>query len=188
MPRTKKGGFTLLELMIVVAIIGILAAVAIPVYSMYVHRSKAAENFTVLQGIRDREEAYFTEYHVYSPSISFTPRNCDVTNADTARWDGHENEDEWRNLGFWPSGPTYYSYSVVSPYDANGNFNAGDDYRPSENLGDNFCDGAHQMPAGRPWVAAESCGDVDADGNKAHFVVSSENRTVCHLEEEDSEY
>src|SRR5216110_2980158 len=43
LPRKRSSGFTLVELMIVVAIIGILAAVAIPAFSKYIKRSKTAE-------------------------------------------------------------------------------------------------------------------------------------------------
>src|SRR5665647_870477 len=45
-------GFTLIELMIVVAIIGILAAVAIPAYGDYTARAQAAEAFTLMDGLK----------------------------------------------------------------------------------------------------------------------------------------
>ncbi|OZA31193.1 MAG: hypothetical protein B7X93_00520 [Hydrogenophilales bacterium 17-61-9] len=45
-------GFTLIELMIVVAIIGILAAVAIPAYQDYTARAQASEGFILLDGLK----------------------------------------------------------------------------------------------------------------------------------------
>jgi type IV pilus assembly protein PilA len=51
MNKMQKG-FTLIELMIVVAIIGILAAIAIPAYSDYTARSQASEAFVMLDGIK----------------------------------------------------------------------------------------------------------------------------------------
>ncbi len=53
-PRTanRTAGFTLIELMIVVAIIGILAAVAIPAYQDYTAKAQASEAMTILGGLK----------------------------------------------------------------------------------------------------------------------------------------
>ena len=52
MKQTVQKGFTLIELMIVVAIIGILAAVAIPAYSDYTAKAQASEAFVLLDGLK----------------------------------------------------------------------------------------------------------------------------------------
>lgn len=55
---TKQKGFTLIELMIVVAIIGILAAVAIPAYSDYMTKTKVSEASILVAGIRTCVDEY----------------------------------------------------------------------------------------------------------------------------------
>ena len=57
----KQKGFTLIELMIVVAIIGILAAIAIPQYNKYVARTQVAEAFTLLGPVKQALTLYHQE-------------------------------------------------------------------------------------------------------------------------------
>ena len=59
----NRKGFTLIELMIVVAIIGILAVVAIPGYMAYIASSKTSEAKDNLKGIADGASAYFQAVH-----------------------------------------------------------------------------------------------------------------------------
>lgn len=59
-------GFTLIELMIVVAVIGILSAIAYPSYSEYVQRSRIAEATANLSEMRIRQERFFQDNRTYA--------------------------------------------------------------------------------------------------------------------------
>ena len=64
-------GFSLVELMIVVAIIGVLAAVAVPQYQRYVDRSRSAEAQSVLGTLHKHQKLFYIENKHYHPGIEF---------------------------------------------------------------------------------------------------------------------
>ncbi len=66
-------GFTLIELMIVVAIVGIISAVAIPQYSRYVVRGNRAAAQAVMLDAANREKQYLLDARAYAIDVSGTP-------------------------------------------------------------------------------------------------------------------
>ena len=68
--KKNEKGFTLIELMIVIAIIGILAAIAIPQFSAYRIRSFNAAAQADLRNAATAQEAYFVDNQIYSAAIA----------------------------------------------------------------------------------------------------------------------
>lgn len=66
----SQKGFTLIEVMIVVAIIGILAAIAYPSYDEYVKRGNRAEGQAFLNEVAARQERYFSQNNAYITSVN----------------------------------------------------------------------------------------------------------------------
>ena len=64
----KNQGFTLIELMIVVAIVAILAAIAIPMYTDYITRAQLVAAHTGLNGGRVLMEQYYQDNRLYGPA------------------------------------------------------------------------------------------------------------------------
>ena len=80
MKRSMQQGFTLIELMIVVAIIGILAAVALPAYQDYTARAQVSEAFTMTSGQKTTISEYAQTNGAY-PGAATTPKAADLAVA-----------------------------------------------------------------------------------------------------------
>ncbi len=68
--RNRLAGFTLIELMITVTIIGIVAAIAYPAYNQYVLRTHRQEGKDFLQKIANKQELYFASNNTYTIDLT----------------------------------------------------------------------------------------------------------------------
>lgn len=103
----RRRGFTLIEIMIVVAIVGILAAVAIPAFLRYQLRAKTTEVMTNLAAIAKAEEAYFAEFGTYvsvgSPVPAAIPGKTRLAFSSGSNFE---------TLGWAPEGLVFFQYKV----------------------------------------------------------------------------
>jgi type IV pilus assembly protein PilA len=114
MDRKRICGFTLIELMVIVAILGILAVLAIPNFMRFQLRSKSAEAKTILAAVRQAEGGYFGEFGTYI-QMSATPDSS--PGSTKQRWAACSatislGDPGYCIMGYMPEGPTYFSYAI----------------------------------------------------------------------------
>ncbi|MET0385436.1 MAG: prepilin-type N-terminal cleavage/methylation domain-containing protein [Polyangiales bacterium] len=168
----RSSGFTLMELMTVVTIVGILSAVAIPTFSNYIYKARTSEATDFLGVIRLREESYRSEFGVYCTTLasggndpaSLTNENM-VPNPSTTRANTRPfvSTDQWRQLGARPTGPVRFGYGVAagSPADLSNVQSMG---WTSANI--DF------------WFVARAVGDLDNDSTYVTFEIYSPTKNV----------
>lgn len=76
-------GFSLIELLFVLLIIAVLAAITVPNYSDYIHRARRSERQTALLDLACRMERYYSKHNTYRTATIGTGRSSDVLSQAT---------------------------------------------------------------------------------------------------------
>lgn len=161
--NVRSDGFTLIELMIGVTIVGILAALAVPSFKGYVYKSRVSEGVRVLNEIKSRQEAYRGRFGNYAAvsgngewsAAAYTPGT--LPGEQAAAWPSGAG---WEELGLSSPGFVRFQYATVAG-----------------------------PPGGTPpatsnldpttfWYAAQARGDLDGDGNTFILEVYSDSRIM----------
>jgi prepilin-type N-terminal cleavage/methylation domain-containing protein len=121
MPRKRAfQGFTLIELMVVVGIMGVLSSVAIPSFTRLMNRSKTAEVAGNLDSMYKSAASYYTSERSGQGQISTVAGHCSVDDAlpspsaPLRRKQVFPSNDTFRTLGFNIADLVYFSYGLAS--------------------------------------------------------------------------
>ena len=109
--RKTEEGFTLIELMIVIAIIGILAAIAIPQFSAYRTRSYNSAAQADLRNAATAQEAYYVDFSHYvdDPQTNLIGEDYGLYLSDSVTMDGAGDADSYVMTSYHTSGNRTYS-------------------------------------------------------------------------------
>jgi prepilin-type N-terminal cleavage/methylation domain-containing protein len=106
----SKAGFTLVELMIVVGIIGLLSAIAIPNFISYQARSRRSEAYVNLAAVGRIQNSYHAERGEFFESGAW-PDFGDDLSTRKMQWDA-ASEAAYADLGWRPEGQVFYAYDT----------------------------------------------------------------------------
>lgn len=175
--RRRARGVTLIELMIVVAMVGVLAALATVGYRRYISSAKTGEATQMLGTIKASQEAFKAETFRYldvSPDLeTYYPQGEREIGTAKYAWEGGEPSSaraNFQTLGVNSSGPVHFGYACVAG-------GATEDL-PELPLGFETPDWPE---TGGPWYIAVAKGDLDGDGEFGGFMTSSLHAEIISI-------
>jgi len=164
--------FTLVELMIVVAIVGVLAALGLVGFRKYLNASHSSEAINIIGSIKSAQESYRAEtlsyLNVSTNLESFYPR----TNPDDRKmgWGAAAGNDylRWQQLNVDVGGPTLYAFATIAGLPGQA--------VPTGNIKTSTVP-AFPAPV-EPWYVIQAIGDVDNDDVNMYALASSFSTSV----------
>jgi type IV pilus assembly protein PilA len=173
--QPRKRGFTLVELMVVVALVGILATIGVVLFRNHVFNTRSVEAMAMMQSIRAAEENWRAENGAYlDVSSSMNDWYPDDPPSRTLRTfydpaSTHPDAGKWRLLNPTVSGPIQFVYTVKAGAPLTEILAPVTDQKPT------FPTAATQT---EPWYIIQAKGDTNADGVESFYVVTSLNAEV----------
>lgn len=173
--RRSKRGVTLVELLIVVAMVGVMSALAIAGYRRYVDAGYAAEAKAMIQGIRGAEEVYKSEALVYlSPSSSLNDFYPNASPNGT-KWNWAQPQDNrfadpvkgWKLLHVTTDAPVRYGYALMAGV-------GGTVTAPPSGAQGFVTPPTFPAPTpSQPWYVVVACGDNNKNSKYGMFMSTS---------------
>jgi type IV pilus assembly protein PilE len=146
--QRRMRGFTLIELMLVVAIIGLLMAIAVPSFTSYQNRARRSESFTNLASLAKTQKAYHAEFGKFV-GAEMVPSKVTGVDPGPRQRDSTAVGIEFGAIGWFPEGNIFFDYDT----------NTG-------GFADCNCDGCFTSTA---------YGDVDGDGSVSLIIYTHPN-------------
>ncbi|MFI5308225.1 MAG: type IV pilin protein [Polyangiales bacterium] len=165
--RSTSPGFSLMELMIVVVITGVLAAIAIPTFSGYVQKARTSEATQFLGAVKLRQESYRAEFGQYAQyngnanptAIVFVPDFATKTHpSDSVPGSAVSGDPYFTIIGAKPDGPIRFAYGWAAGLPQNAAANVG---------------GSPYNAPSDHYFVAQAIGDLNDDGVYCTFELTS---------------